>query len=88
MIEKVAGLTSFQAAVVTMGDTVGLQLGPIVAGFLLCSVGYMSIFYMVLAGCLIQLVILNVIAVSMFFLNREKLAMQSAGVQMKHLLNL
>ena len=63
MVEKIGGLTSVQAAIITTGDNLGLQLGPITAGFLLCSVGHMSIIYSVLAACLVQFIVLILIAV-------------------------
>ena len=89
MIEKMAGLTAFQATVMTIGDTIGMQLGPIVAGFLLCSVGHISIIYMILTGCLIQFTMLITIAVTSSLINKKmkKLSSNRPTVQFKQLSN-
>ena len=72
MVEKIIGLTSFQAAVMTIGESTGILLGPVTAGFLLCSNGYMSIVYTIFAGCLTQYIILVVIAIIISLPNKRE----------------
>ena len=71
MINNAAGLTSLQAAMITVGDTIGLELGPVLASFLLCLCGHMSILYMTLVGCLIQCFIALAIAITISSLNEQ-----------------
>ena len=73
-----AGLTSVKAAMMTIGDTLGLQLGPIKAGFLLCCVDHARIIYMVFIGCLIQFIVPIVIEVIVLLL-RKKLELPPAS---------
>ena len=72
MAEKTTGLTSIQAAVITTGESVGILFGPIVAGFLLCSAGYISIIYLTLAGCLAQGLVLIAIVLTISMSNKNK----------------
>lgn len=57
VVDKVTQITTFQSAIMTIGENVGFQIGPIVAGFLLCRFGYISFIFTVLAGCFFQCLI-------------------------------
>ena len=72
LVNKTAGLSALQSAIIGIAVTTGVQLGPIIAGFLLCSLGHVTIMYSVVISSVFECIILSMIALTISFIAKEE----------------